>query len=86
MKKIKLLFLIFLLIGCNLENPEKDYDIEYVNVEKIEAYKKFDPVTQSNRIIYVATVHIDGEEQRVTVQSDKVRVIRVYKKLPSQTP
>ena len=86
MKTIKLLFLSLLLSGCVWDNPDKKYEVEYVNVEKIEVYMKFDPVTQSNRPVYIATCHIDGREEKIRVQSDKVRVIKVYKNLPSQTP
>ena len=85
-KTIKLLFLSLLLSGCVWDTPDKDCKVEYVNVEKIEVYKEFNPVTQSNWPIYIATCHIDGKEEKIRVQSNKVRVIKVYKKLPFQTP
>jgi hypothetical protein len=85
MKMIKLLFLSLFLSGC-VWDAYKDCEVEYVNVEKIEVYKKYDPVTQSNWPVYIAICHIDGKEEKIRVQSNKVKVIKVYKKIPSQTP
>lgn len=61
-KTIKLLILSFLLIGCVLDNSDKNYDT--VNIEKIDVYKRFDPVTQRILPVYVATVHIDGKKAK----------------------
>ena len=81
-KLIYLVVIVFLLCGCvgtpNIKN------VEYVEVDSIEIYKKFDPVTQSHQIIYIACFELNGKTERMRVKNDRTRIIRVHEYTKSE--
>ena len=81
-KLIYLVVVVFLFLGC-LGTP-KTKNIEYVNVDSIEVYKKFDPVTQSYQIIYIACFELNGKTERMRVKNNRTRIIRVHEYTKSE--
>lgn len=86
MKIFKLLVLSLILSSCTWDSSDKDYEVEFVPVDSIETLKRYDPVTQSYWVVYIASFHVDGVNRKMRVYNDKIREVRVYKKLPSETP